>query len=685
MWELSMMNNGCRWIDGRPIIALDSLGRNEHITEWLALGPYRFQWPGRFTRDVNIGAADIVEDDPIGVERTVRPVLGMRHGNLDVPNGHSEWIQLSGATYYDLKTRYPEQDTALAWAVTYLSATKPTDIVVQTREWIDRRRCLVETMLDGVTVNVGDAPFLLRVDPGEHVLMVKIAGGASGNVAWHVDAVIGRPIEVADEIGIALVRSSGYWRGNEQAPRLEIDLALVNHGDAEITLKSVFAVGSNGERGPQLANVTVEPRTIAPARLSAPLGDAKPASRCTFHIHVDDASVPVDIDVPPLPDPGIIHVVEGFHCDPVWVSDQHHYNLVSLENVRQLLDGCLANPAYRCFLHEIDYLKPFVDEYPDYRAILFGLIQRGQVGLGSSYNQPNENNCSGEGIIRNLLYGDGFHRRFLGGDPLVYHAWDVFGHIPQLSQILAKAGCIGVIWSKHIWGFPPIFNHISPDGTALPHIRTPYGWGTHGIDRLRESVQPLVSEKHTYGLRRHLVMDSSDFHSPSSWMIGRTEEMADSFPTIVMSTPEAYLQGHIDDGAAFPITSRNPCQYHIGTQHSRSELKIANRLAENTLYSAEMWSTFASLMGADYPDLAIDKAWRQILFGQHHDALTGTPCDVSYLDLMNGYREALELARSVNDSARHYIASHVKLFEKGNTYIVFNPLNWSRQGSVRLP
>ena len=165
--ESCMANNATRWIDGRPYLTVDELGQYEHITEWLALGPYRFEWPDRFTRDLNIGAADVVTDDPIGVEKTVRPVLGMRHDNPEMPNGYSEWVQLSGSPHYDLKKRFPGQDTAVAWAAVYLTASKTTDIVLQTREWIDRRRCLVQTILDGVTVNAGDEPFFLRLEQGE--------------------------------------------------------------------------------------------------------------------------------------------------------------------------------------------------------------------------------------------------------------------------------------------------------------------------------------------------------------------------------------------------------------------------------------------------------------------------------------------------------------------------------------
>jgi alpha-mannosidase len=388
-------------------------------------------------------------------------------------------------------------------------------------------------------------------------------------------------------------------------------------------------------------------------------------------------------------DNATIHVVEGFHCDPVWVSNQHRYNLVSMDNVRQLIDACVADPGYRAFIHELDYVRSFVDEYPEYRDLLFQLVEDGRIAVGSSYNQPNENNCSGEALVRNILYGDGYLRGFLGGNPGIYHAWDVFGHIPQLSQLVAKSGLNGALWCKHIHGFPPIFNHMALDGTILPHMRTSYSWSSDSLGNLLQRTDANLAEKASLGLHRHLVVDAKDFHSPSAWMVGQTKDMAKTSPRVVMTSPEEFLDEILADterhGVSLPLTSRNPSQYHIGTFMSRPEMKIANRLCENTLIAAETWSTFASLMGAQYPDIALDRAWRQVLFGQHHDAITGTPCDMSYLDLMAGYREALDLADAVHSNATGFIANAVQAPASGRPVVVFNSLNRSRGGLVSVP
>ena len=63
----------------------------------------------------------------------------------------------------------------------------------------------------------------------------------------------------------------------------------------------------------------------------------------------------------------------------------------------------------------------------------------------------------------------------------------------------------------------------------------------------------------------------------------------------------------------------------------------------------ERLATLAWLRGAPYPAESLDKAWRQLAYGAHHDAITGTESDQVYLDLLAGWREAWQRG----DAARH--------------------------------
>jgi alpha-mannosidase len=675
------MSDRIRWIEGRPTTMASEMTQGCRADEWLVTGPFMPNGSTSLSRDRALGRLDGVDQDFIGGEGLIRPYEGLRHPNPLRPEGFCTWERLSASDGYEVPKGITVGD-GVVYAATFLDVAEQTRIAVIAEDVPGPQQPVIQVMIDGVEIGRRGVPGVCSLSSGHHCLMLKITSG--GRHTWRHGVSVGVVQPVTDGLGIALIRPSGYWQGSADAPAAEVDVVVVNMGDETITTHGIAAHLDDEQPGTSARVKDLDPGEVRSVRLAAPLGAAQPKSDVAVAVTCGKGRVSAPVTIPRLPEFGTLHVVEGFHCDPVWVADQYRYNLISLDNTRQMIDGCLADPGYHAFVHEIDYLKPFVDEYPEYRTAVFELIANGQLAVASSYNEPNENNCSGEALVRNILYGHCFHRHFLGGDPRVYHSWDVFGHTPQLSQILAKSGHIGALWCKYILGFPPIFRHMSPDGTSIPHMRTSYGWSSRTMDDLRESTASMMAEKHSFGLKRHLVVDAHDFSSPSGWMVGRTSEMAESYPKIIMTGPEEFVEALADDDTSLRLTTRNATQYHIGTQHSRSEMKIANRMCENVLTTAERWGTFATLMGAIYPDLPLDMAWRQVLFGQHHDALTGTPCDASYLDIMAGYREALELGRESLRAATQFIADGVKTPDEGDPVVVFNPMNWERGGVIHL-
>ena len=79
---------------------------------------------------------------------------------------------------------------------------------------------------------------------------------------------------------------------------------------------------------------------------------------------------------------------------------------------------------------------------------------------------------------------------------------------------------------------------------------------------------------------------------------------------------------------------------YTGKDVSYADTKLAARAGETAVLEGERLSTLAWLAGAAYPAESLDKAWRQLAYGAHHDAITGTESDQVYLDLLAGWREA---------------------------------------------
>lgn len=118
---------------------------------------------------------------------------------------------------------------------------------------------------------------------------------------------------------------------------------------------------------------------------------------------------------------------------------------------------------------------------------------------------------------------------------------------------------------------------------------------------------------------------------------------------------------------------------YTGKDVSYIDTKQAQRYGETLLADAEAWATLASLVtGHPYPDAALDKAWRQLVYGAHHDAITGSESDQVYIDLLTGWRELADLAETVHADATKALADRVEP-GTGPDLVVFNPATWERR------
>jgi alpha-mannosidase len=386
-----------------------------------------------------------------------------------------------------------------------------------------------------------------------------------------------------------------------------------------------------------------------------------------------------------------VHLTPGFHSDVVWLEDQRDYAVSLLGDVRQNLMVCKHDAGFGVFLHELTYLKPYFDTEVDDREYIRQLIREGRIATGGSHSQPMEVCISGEGLVRNILYGRLYHEKVLGDMPMVYMPWDVFGHVPQLSQILAKSRFSACLWSKPVVGFHPLFVHQSLDGSKMLHRRTTYTYGAHDLNAMLSMLRNELPEAASYGLTEDIRINALDFLPPTAWMAGACEEMANGRPSLRVSgsAHRKFFRSVIEKtekgDLTLPVSARDMEYYHQGTRLTRADFKIANRLAENLVLSAEKFATVANLLGAKYPDKALDKAWRQLLLGQHHDGMAGPSCDRAYLDLVAGYRDAIELAGEALAGSLDYIGEAIDTSAESRALplAVFNPVAQKRNDICR--
>ncbi|MEV6941719.1 NEW3 domain-containing protein [Streptomyces sp. NPDC051172] len=470
--------------------------------------------------------------------------------------------------------------------------------------------------------------------------------------------------------------------------------------------------------------------------------DLAPGAGTHVTVTAEDAGDPARTGALTVPftaaEPGwTMFMVSHFHYDPVWWNTQAAYTETwdvaddpaatglpartfdsrgqsGMSLVRAHCDLARRDPAYTFVLAEVDYLKPYWDSFPEERAFLRELIRTGRVEImGGTYNEPNTNLTGAEATVRNALYGDGFQRGIMGSSPETAWQLDAFGHDPQFPGLMADAGISSSSWARgpfHQWGpalsvfgeeprdpgrmqFPAEFSWIAPSGRGLltAYMVNHYGagWAIDNASTLpaaEAAALKLFRGLRSVALTRNVLLPvGGDYAPPCRWVmdIHRDWNARYVWPRFVSGTPRdffAAVRAELDaEGRKASPQTRDMNPVYTGKDVSYIDTKQAQRYGETLLADAEAWATLASLVaGHPYPDAALDKAWRQLIYGAHHDAITGSESDQVYIDLMTGWRELADLAETVHADATQALADRVTPGE-GADLVVFNSATWQRQ------
>lgn len=498
--------------------------------------------------------------------------------------------------------------------------------------------------------------------------------------------------------------STELFVGPPDAPLQLVRVAVA--GGAEPTPIRIDGDGLSGEVLAEAGREVIE----VPVDVERPLvGERRPA-----RVHAGGARLTFDFTVA---EPGwTMFMVSHFHYDPVWWNTQGAYTSEWTEDppgrarqtngfalVHAHLEMARREPEYKFVLAEVDYLKPYWDTRPEDRADLRRFIAQGRVEvMGGTYNEPNTNLTGPETTIRNLVHGMGFQRHVLGADPATAWQLDVFGHDPQFPGLAADAGLTSSSWARgphHQWGpmhsdaglggmqFCSEFEWISPSGRGLlTHYMPAHysaGWWMDSSTTLSEAedaTYELFDQLKKVALTRNVLLPvGTDYTPPNAWVTAIHRDWAARYtwPRFVCALPREFFAAVRAElaqraGAPSPQT-RDMNPIYTGKDVSYIDTKQANRAAENAVLEAERFAVFAAPMtGAGYPHAALDKAWVQLAYGAHHDAITGSESDQVYLDLLTGWRDAWELGRAARDNSLALLSAAVGV--SSGDVVVWNPL-----------
>ena len=253
--------------------------------------------------------------------------------------------------------------------------------------------------------------------------------------------------------------------------------------------------------------------------------------------------------------------------------------------------------------------------------------------VGGMWVEPDCQTPSGESIVRQLLYGQGFFGDRFGRRSRVAWLPDTFGFSPAVPQLLRGAGIEGFFTYKLNWSernsFPhDLYEWEGLDGsTVLAHSFDNPGQDYNGNVR---PLDLLGTWKNFEGKRRHPETLFSFGWGDGGG--GPTEEMLENYsrlkgfpamPRLRMAMVENFFE-RLPKTDLPRWTGELYLELHRGTLTTQAKVKKLNREAEHRLLEAEALLTLASLRGGAYPAEELENAWKALLLNQFHDILPGT-------------------------------------------------------------
>jgi len=224
-------------------------------------------------------------------------------------------------------------------------------------------------------------------------------------------------------------------------------------------------------------------------------------------------------------------------------------------------------------------------------------------------------------------------------------------------------------------------------------------------ENLKEWVEKIVNDQADDFTTPHAIwMEGHDSSGPNIKTVRIIEDIKKIFPEINIkhSTLEEYANAVFESAdekklklvkgerrsSQFDRRSGNMYGY---TTSARMFLKQKNFDAERWVqFYAEPFNSFAGILGKDIKDYYLENAWEKIVQNSAHDSIGGCSLDEIHDDMMNRYKQSIEISRGVFERAVKYISNRIDTSSltdterKDNIFItVLNPNNYYRNEVVK--
>jgi alpha-mannosidase len=391
-----------------------------------------------------------------------------------------------------------------------------------------------------------------------------------------------------------------------------------------------------------------------------------------------------------------IRLVGNSHIDMAWLWPWTETVEVVRDTFTTALQLMREYPGFtyaQSSVQDFDWLR---EKYPAQFREIQQRVKEGRWELvGGMWVEPDLNMPDGEGLVRQLLVGTRFFKKYFDKDTTIGWNPDSFGYSWQLPQIYKRSGFDTFVTQKMSWNESTTFPHKlfwweSPDGSrVLTYFPHGYSGGVNPVSLAQDIADYSAQTKfpqimHLYGVGDHgggptrqMLDEAMKMQSPSA-----------TYPKTVFSTARQFfddVKTSIDKGdLKVPVWNDEMyLQYHRGCYTTQAETKRLIRYNEELLQNAEKFASLAFVHAKrPYNNIEFEDIWKRVLFDHFHDIMPGSGIGINYLDAERNLIDASLRSEKILDGALGDLNSGIDTAGAGTPVVVYNSLSWDRTAPV---
>lgn len=325
--------------------------------------------------------------------------------------------------------------------------------------------------------------------------------------------------------------------------------------------------------------------------------------------------------------------------------------------------------------------------------------------------------CGLEEMVRGLGFSSALSRKYNLPLSRSGKMTDEPSHTGALATVLAYAGVkflhIGCNWPSGFVKTPGLFWWEGPDGARVLTLYSPiYGtstavcpkeWAGPDDPMIGDNLMP--AKDWPYTVWPAILVTGDNAGPPTGEQIeSMFEEMKTKMPGVHvhMGTMDDFYDAIMKENPVLPVVKNAmPDTWIHGVMCDPGGIRLS-RETHADITAAEILNTQLSCWGVDVPDVSKDIAGayeKMALYGEHTwggsksiqaygEAFNKLPekefkdLEASWEDKTDYIRDASRITQTITNSNLTYLAKNVK--QKKPSFIVYNPLPWTRSGLVEV-